>query len=132
MRSRAAHVESCTQEVQEIYEAVETLAQSQDKALLDTFGIECNSSSESTGEETDCSSLYDSFSDPNTTSVHLPDPSSLTISLCESDFNWFQFCACMMEESNDLDVCSTLEDFFLQISHLRFGQSLQYSHIVLL
>lgn len=76
MKSHAAHVESCIQEVQEIYEAVESLAQSQDKALLDTLGIQCNSSSESSGEETD-SSQYDSFGDDNGTSVHVPDSSSL-------------------------------------------------------
>ena len=55
MRSRTAQIESSIQEVQEIYEAVDMLASSQDKAVLDTLGIESrsSSSSESSDEETD-------------------------------------------------------------------------------
>ena len=64
IRSRAACIEFSIQEVQEIYEAVDMLAYSQDKAVLDSLGIESTSSSSSEGsdEETDhsdCESLRD-------------------------------------------------------------------------
>ena len=126
MQSRALHVESCVQEVQELYEAVESLAKSQDEAVLDTFGI-VSTSSESSGHETDCS-LYDAdpHSDDDTMNVCMPDNSSLAKVLHESDFNWFQFnerVERMMEHSNDCNVFKNVEEFFLQIPHFRFSQS---------
>jgi len=52
MRARASHVDTCIKEMQEIYEAVESLAHIQERALQDTLGFESNSS-ESSGEEMD-------------------------------------------------------------------------------
>ena len=130
MRSRAARIESSIQEVQEIYEAVDMLASSQDKAVLDTLGIEStsSSSSESSDEETDrsdCDSLGDS-------SETMLDHSLLTQALIESNFNWFEFhenVECMMEHSDSKDISKNLDEFFLQIPHMGFSQS-QIEHAV--
>ena len=121
MRSCAARIESSIQEVQEIFDM---LAYSQDKAVLDSLGIESTSSSSSEGsdEETDysdCESLRDS-------SETMPDHSILSQALRESNFNWFEFhenVECMMEHSDSNDVSKTLEEFFLQIPHMGLSQS---------
>ena len=112
MRARASHVEDCIKEVQEIYQAIDSLAQTQDQALLHTLGIESSSSSESSGEETDCSSSqYDSIS---AIDMSVPDNSSLAASLCKCDCNWFQFVERVEEGNSDLYLSSNLEKFFLQ------------------
>ena len=108
MEARAAHVETCIK-AQEIYEAVESLTQNQDQALLDTLGIE-SSSDESSDE--DCSDSCD------TTDINIPDYSSLATILRESKYNWFQFVE-RVEEDSDLDNPSALEKFFLQTPILR-------------
>lgn len=56
---------------------------------------------------------------------HIPDNSSLVAILHESDYNWFQLIERvedLMKDSSDLDIPSALENFFLQIPHLGFGQ----------
>ena len=55
MNDRAAQIESCIKEVQEIYEAIESLVQTQDGALLDCMGdcIEGGTSSDSGSNESD-------------------------------------------------------------------------------
>lgn len=93
MKTRAAHVETCIKEAQEIYEAVESLVQNQDRALLESLGIESSSDENS---DKDCSDSCD------TTDKNIPDYSSLATILCESKYNWFQFVK-RMEEDGDLD-----------------------------
>lgn len=86
MRLRAAHIERSIQQVREIYEAVDMLAYSQDKALLDSPGLE-STSSEDSDEEAD-------FSDresPRDSYETIPDRSLLVQALNESNFNWFEF-----------------------------------------
>lgn len=126
MRAHASHVESCIQEAQEIYEAVESLAQTQDQALLDTLGMESSSSSEGTDDETDCS-LYEPFSGHDAMDIHIPDESSLGTIMRESDCNWFQFVERVEEYTSHLDIpgwdiSSALEKFFLQIPSLGFSK----------
>ena len=107
MSARTEHVEDCTKEVQEIYEAVESLACTQEQAVLDMLGFESSSSSESSGEEIDCSlSQYDSFASHD---------SALTTILHESDYNWFQFVESvedMIENISYQDISSVLNNFF--------------------
>ena len=93
MKTHAAHVETCIKEAQEIYEAVESLVQNQDRALLESLGIESSSDENS---DKDCSDSCD------TTDKNIPDYSSLATILCESKYNWFQFVK-RMEEDGDLD-----------------------------
>ena len=45
MQARAERVESSIKEAEEIYEAIDALAQAKDKALLYSLGIQCSSSS---------------------------------------------------------------------------------------
>ena len=108
MKTRAAHVETCIKEAQEIYEAVESLVQNQDRALLESLGIESSSDENS---DKDCSDSCD------TTDKNIPDYSSLATILCESKYNWFQFVE-RMEEDGDLDN-PCLWEVFLSNSILR-------------
>ena len=126
MKVRASHVETCIKEAQDIYEAIDSLARSQDQALLDTLGIQSNSSSESSGEETDCSSSqYDSLSihdAVNIVNIHVPDDSSLAETLCECECNWFQFIEKVQEGNSDLQLYSDLEKIFSRTPHLGFNE----------
>ena len=121
MRARASHVDTCIKEMQEIYEAVESLAHIQEQALQDTLGFESNSS-ESSDEEMDftfSSSQFGSSSSP----IDVPDDASLAAILCDSHYNWFEFVEKVEEDSgSDLAIPSTLEKFFLQTPFLEFSQ----------
>ena len=57
MKTRAACVESCVREAQELYKAVDDLAHTQDRALLDSLGI--SSCSSDSGDESECTKEYD-------------------------------------------------------------------------
>ena len=123
MSARTEHVEDCIKEVQEIYEAVESLACTQEQAVLDMLSFESSSSSESSGEEIDCSlSQYDSFASHD---IQIPNDSVLTTILHESDYDWFQFVESvedMIENISYQDNSSILNNFFLQLLHLGFNE----------
>ena len=130
MKSRAARIKSSIHEVQEIYEAINMLAYSQDKALLDTLGLKSTSSSSSEGsdEETD----YSECNSPRDSCETMPNHSLLARALSESNFNWFEFhekIEGIMEQTDSNNVSKTLEEFFLQIPHMGLSQN-QMEHTV--
>ena len=123
MKSCAEHIESCIQEVQEIYEAVDVLAYSRDKAVLDTLGIESSSSSssESSGDEIDFQESgleYKYPTDGGTSNGRVPDQSVLGQVLCDTWFEFREKIECTMEHSDSCEIAECLEDFFLQVPHL--------------
>ena len=124
------HVLNPVHEVQEIYEAINMLAYSQDKALLDTLGLKSTSSSSSEGsdEETD----YSECNSPRDSCETMPNHSLLARALSESNFNWFEFhekIEGIMEQTDSNNVSKTLEEFFLQIPHMGLSQN-QMEHTV--
>lgn len=127
MKSCAEHIESCIQEVQEIYEAVDVLAYSRDKAVLDTLGIESSSSSssESSGDEIDFpeSGLeYKYPIDGGTSNGRVPDQSVLGQVLCDSNFTRFEFrekTECTMEHSDSCEICRMSRRFFSSSATLK-------------
>lgn len=123
MRTRAAHVETCLKEAQELYEAVDDMARIQDKALLDSMGLSNSSCSSdaSSGEESDFLPPCDSclhFDNGKSVEESKPVPSnfSLAVTLAESDFNWFEF----VERVSIKEA--SLEQFFLDIPNLGFSE----------
>ena len=124
------------QEAQEIYEAVDDMARIQDRALLDSLGVSSSSCSSdvSSGEEGDfipacCSTQYLAFGNGNSVeeTEHVPNNSSLSTILIESNFNWFEFVERVGIKEN------LLEQFCLDIPNLGLLQtkfSLLFSHIM--
>lgn len=51
MNTRAAHVETCLKEAQELYEAMDSITHIQDRALLDAMGLSNSSSSSDVSSE---------------------------------------------------------------------------------
>lgn len=135
MRARSACVEKCLKETQELYEAVDDMAHIQDRAVLVSMELSSSSCSSdvSSGEESDfipaCDSTpYLAFDGGNSAGENKPIPnnSSLSVILAESDFNWFKF----VERVGTKEV--SLEQFFLDIPNLGFTekqiQSVVQSH----
>ena len=89
MTERSAAVEQCISDAQHIREAVDDLVNTQDKALLATYGVvdpssDSDSESESGGEVNDISTQ---------TGVNLcaSDTATLISLLAKAHFNWFEF-----------------------------------------
>jgi len=118
MHERSIAVEEAVLEAQKIREAVEDLAQTQDKALMKAYGIsDTNDSSDSCPEEDE--DLNEPF---ESNVVELPaDISSTLVSLlAESHYNWFEFHAksIVLLEGRTKGV---LAKFFTNILHYGFN-----------
>ena len=128
MDEKAAQVEACIKQAEEIHLAVDELARTQDKCLLESLGIQDDSSSESDhdeGTEVQMDSAAECTS--------LPDVATLLDLLSKSQFNWFEFVEWVeLMGGHDPHTASSLEEFFLQIPHLQIDQSNleQYSRTV--
>ena len=123
MQARAERVESSIKEAEEIYEAIDALAQAKDKALLYSLGIQCSSSSGSSDQGSDEETQY-GYCSTGTVNACLPEDSSLAAVLQECEFNWFEFyerVEGMMGECDDVNAL--LEGFFLRVAHMGFAQT---------
>ena len=118
MDERTAVVEESIMEAQRIREAVEELAQTQDKALMEVYGIvDPADSSDSCSE---CDEEKEPLED-KTTRLSAVTLSTLVTLLIQSQFNWFEF------QRKSLDVHEgrndeVLSEFFKQIPHCDFEE----------
>ena len=87
MKLRASRVEDCIHEVEEIRQAIDELACTQDEALLATYGTTDPVLSSDSGSEEE-PTLSDSTTDLK---GDLPDNHSLLSTLRQSRYNWFEF-----------------------------------------
>lgn len=128
MRARASHVDTCIKEMQEIYEAVESLVHIQEQALQDTLGFESNSS-ESSDEEMDftfSSSQFGSSSSP----IDVPDDASLAAILCGKVEMCVVLFYCYMLVSVIFSFCSGLLNLQVEITYWSNPHTIPPLHVM--
>ena len=117
MDEKAAQVEACIKQAEEIHREIDELARTQDKAFLESLGIQDDSSSESDGD-------VEMEVDSTDKRISLPDIATLHNLLSASQHNWFEFVErveCMVDDN--LNTAGSLEEFFLQIPSLEIEQA---------
>ena len=117
MDEKAAQVEACIKQAEEIHREIDELARTQDKAFLESLGIQDDSSSESDGD-------VEMEVDSTDKRTSLPDIATLHNLLSASQHNWFEFVErveCMVDDN--LNTAGSLEEFFLQIPSLEIEQA---------
>ena len=117
--AQASEVEKCIAEAQEIRAAIDDLADSQDKALLATYGIV--DEDDSSTSETDSS---DEFSHDNDAQDLNISNSFLIETLKRCEYNWFEFVERIEAViEGPTDVSKGLDKFFHRIPDLGFSET---------
>ena len=115
MSERINKVDHVLEEMERIREAVDDLAQAQDKAMLESIGITVAiSSSEEESEESDTQDCQEA-SDHVTCDV-------LKTSLESGNFNWFECIHQLESDFSDEAVCKLTETFPEQLPALNLGK----------
>lgn len=121
MAQREDRIKKCIEEAKEIKEAVESLAASQDKALLDSLGIWDSSTEEDSGSETDCPDREERDSgkevERNASPIRSNQNSTLVQIMQNSNYNWFEFVDRVQSLSTYEEQFNT-EEFFLEVPQL--------------
>ena len=116
MTDRCAAVERYLKDASDIREAIESIATTQERAVLLSLGIQDELSSSS---EDDSSDDNESRLANHSHLKNIPTTSELNIILVESDFNWYDFVmrvleSCKCNEDEEETIITRLEEYFTQ------------------
>ena len=119
MDERTALVEESIKEAQRIREAVEELAQTQDKALMEVYGIvdPADSSDSCCESDEEKEPLED-----KTTELSAGTLSTLVTLLIQSQFNWFELQKRSMDVLEGRDEAAVLSQFFQKVPQCGFEE----------
>ena len=113
MRARAAKVERCIDESNEISDAVQELAEIQYQALMDVFGT-CTNGNDSSDESDECSRPEDF---PTNEHIELISDETLVSILRECEFNWYGFVEKLIDSYGEMSCLSSkLDDFLIRLN----------------